>query len=38
MQELKEKKRKIQLKKQEELEGIEEEIHQLIKARWIYIY
>ena len=33
MQELKEKKRKIQLKKQNELEGIEDEIHELIKAR-----
>ena len=33
MQELKEKKRKIQLKNQKELEGIEEKIHKLIKAR-----
>ena len=27
----------IQLEKQKELKGIKEEIHQLIKARWIYI-
>ena len=33
MQELKENKWKIELKKQKELEGIEEEIHELIKAR-----
>ena len=33
MQELKEKKRKNQMKKQKELEGVEEEIHELIKAR-----
>ena len=33
MQELKEKKRKIQLEKQKELEDVEEEIHELIKAR-----
>ena len=34
MSPLKEKKRKIQLEKQKELEGIEEEIiHELIKAR-----
>ena len=33
MQELKEKKRKIQLEKRKELEGVEEKIHELIKAR-----
>ena len=33
MQKLKEKKRKIQLKKQKELEGIEKEIYELMKAR-----
>ena len=33
MQELKEKKRKNQMKKQKELEGVEEEIHELIKPR-----
>ena len=27
----------IQLEKQKELESIEEEIYQLVKARWIYI-
>ena len=37
MQELQENKRKIQSGKQKELEGIEDEIHELIKARWIYI-
>ena len=37
IQELKEKKRKIQLEKQKELEGIEEEIYELIKVRLIYI-
>ena len=33
MQELKEKKRKIQLEKKKKLKGIEEEIHELIKAQ-----
>ena len=33
MQELKEKKQKILLEKQKELQGIEEEVHKPIKAR-----
>ena len=33
MQELKEKKRKIQLEKLKEFEGIKEEIHELIRAK-----
>ena len=37
VQELKEKKWKIQLEKQKELEGFEEDNQELIKGQWIYI-